>query len=143
MPNSREVGAVKSNEFSTDIDQALGEIDELIEGWNHRLSFSNLALSERYLKGNLWIVIEFADGGGKDYRALLQRELPVLGSERKTHSLRGGVARERGSFKLDGYAPIGGPYRYDDLVFVENVEFMNEKKRFVPIPSLVWLESPD
>lgn len=135
-----ETVAVKSSVFGEDIDQAFSEIDQLIESWNHRLSFSNLALAERYLNGNLRIVVDFTDRGGKDYRAVLQRELPILRSERNTQSLGSRAARECGSVEFDGNTCITGSYRYDHLVFVENIKLVDEKERFSPVPSLVWLE---
>jgi hypothetical protein len=56
-----------------DIDNALRELDELEKCWNNRLSFDNLRLAERYLKGELDIIITFRTASGDQFRAVFHK----------------------------------------------------------------------
>jgi hypothetical protein len=45
-------------------DDALHELDELLDRWENRLTVDNLALAERYLKGELRLIADMEEIGG-------------------------------------------------------------------------------
>ena len=68
-----------------DIDEAFSEIDELRQRWDDRLSIKNLALAERYLKGELefGIILEWQSDArvSEKYVAILERKFPFCGHD--------------------------------------------------------------
>lgn len=72
--------------------------------------------------------------GRKQYRAILKRELPVLGDqgERQDSRFFNEFREEPLSIKLHNDPGVCGPYRYDRLVFVEDVESVEPPEGFVP-----------
>jgi len=133
---------------------ALDELAHLRQRWNDRLTVNNLALSKRYIEGKLNLVVRCTrvrNGHPEEVRAILQRELPICRTESECPKTSHHFG-ELGSFfsseaVLGGGSHIGqkingivaGPYRYDRLVLVEDVELMESPKRF--IPSLVWFQA--
>lgn len=124
------------------IDGALDELSELLERWDNRLTIDNLSLAERYLKGELVVGVEFGcvDWGSQQFRAIYQRELPIGGVPVHHGGLYGFPARHR-KLHFEPEAAVGGPYRDNQSVFVEDVELVEGPQSAVP--SFVRLEPFD
>jgi hypothetical protein len=77
-------------------DDALHELDELLDRWENRLTVDNLALAERYLKGEIRLIVSFEKIGraDKQFRAVLQGVLPIAGVD--------GERKNRGSCRVSG-----------------------------------------
>jgi hypothetical protein len=122
-------------------DDALHELDELLDRWENRLTVDNLALAERYLKGEIRLIVSFEKIGraDKQFRAVLQGVLPIarVDGERKNRYLLGLPFDRQPEVQPNVF--IGGPYRYDRLVFVQSVKLVDHPKGFAP--SLVWFET--
>src|SRR6266498_5412668 len=54
---------------------------ELMERLNNRLTLDNLRLSERYVEGELHVLVHFVLGDGGEYVAAFQREVDGLSLE--------------------------------------------------------------
>lgn len=146
----RQAGTLYLQDVALDnLDDAFNEITQLEQRWENRLTFENLSLTKRYLEGELNILITWMVNAGsfsKKYCAIVHRELPqrpVLRSE--IDSLGGGFGKmlshagdHFGPIKGHSEASVGGPYRDDGLVFIEDVELMESPKGVVP--SLVWFQ---
>lgn len=115
-----------------DIDNALRELDELMECWNNRLTFDNLALRKRYLKGDLDIPILIIIGGSKKLLAVAHGER-TLGA--------GNLSNDAQNDFGNSHRGKPGPYRNDRLVFVGDVQFGDYPKGFAP--GFVWFEPAD
>ena len=125
------------------IDDALNEVRQLNESWHKRLTLDNPRLAERYLEGELIVVLEFRLLSGlglndKHYFAVYEREEPISGPEHNTGSrdrlisprdLRPGMHSDRS---------MRGPYRNNQVVLVDVVELVKPPERFTP--SSVWFE---
>ena len=62
--------------------QVVNIIRHLNERWEQRLTLDNLRLAERYVKGELHLLIHFRVGGvTEEYAALLKRKLPISGPQ--------------------------------------------------------------
>lgn len=63
-------------------DDVLHQTDELVERWNNRLTFNNLALVKRYVKGELWVHVHLQSkvgGKAEQFCVLLQGVHPDVG----------------------------------------------------------------
>lgn len=62
-----------------DFDDALYELDELMQRWKHRLTIRDLSLAERYLKGEIRLLVRLEEVGraGEKLRAVLQGVSPI------------------------------------------------------------------
>ena len=126
-----------------DSDDLLGELSEIEQRWNDRLTINNLSLAERYLKGELRLVacLQVGNGTDKQLRAILQGIFPIGGLNRDAgHDLLyvGPFWRQ---LKPNRDVLVGRPYRHDSLVFIQSVKLMDEPERFAP--SFIWLEFVD
>lgn len=121
-------------------DDALAEAAELADSWKQRLTLNNLALAERYLKGKLEVCLIFLiSGGGADAEygcAILKRIQAIRRFDIDAGKLDW-FSRPWGD-GLDGEMPVRGPYRNDGIVFIENVEVMDNPKGIAP--AFVWLK---
>jgi hypothetical protein len=122
-----------------EVENALDELAHLRERWDNRLTVNNLALAERYIKRELNIVVEWmpVDWGGIHLRAILQRKLLIGGREIDGLGRRSGeswecVGPEFGWIYSDANGAMSRPYRYDRLVFVEDVELVDAPQGFIP-----------
>ncbi len=122
------------------INDAFREADKLLEDWNNRITFDNLSLVERYIKGELVLFCEFirtspSSGRGKcradpmKYRAIFQGVF-VSGVDSNTGA--------KGA-NIDDSFLVCGPYRSEESVLVGVTKFMELPKRI--IPSLIWFQS--
>lgn len=121
-----------------EVEDVLNELAHLRERWDNRFTVNNLTLAERYLEHKLNIVFEWipAEWGGKHLRAVLQRELMIGGpqADRKGGQALGSIGEllpER-SHSIDLNGAMAGAYRYDRLVFVEDVQLVDAPQGFVP-----------
>ena len=127
------------------VEHALDKLADLRERWINRLTVKNLSLAKRYLKGELCVVIRWFIGpGNKECRAILKRELPVSRAQRERREGNASKIGERLTElrrHVDCQVTVSGPYRYDSLVFVEDIELVKSPKGFVP--TLVWFQVLD
>jgi hypothetical protein len=117
------------------INNALREIDQRVESWHNRPSLRRRALREDYLEGCLDLVVVlrfFSDVGDitqfKDWRIVIWGGGKVF--ERLDHS----EVVSLGSF-VDSQEPRViqfGPYRNDRIVFIGNIEGVDDPEGFVP-----------
>jgi hypothetical protein len=135
-----------------DVGDPFDQLDEAFERWRNRLTIDNLALSKRYLDGDLWIGVRFAriwHGVRTDYRAVLQGILTVGGANPNAgllhhlpqcvHQIALSCGDQRADVQVNN--GVSGPYRYEGLVFVQDVEAVDFPEGFVP--TWVWLETLD
>lgn len=119
-------------------DEVAREVRELCERFEKRLTFDNLAIAERYLNGELRIILLLGVVGPAPHLddveccAVFERELPICGSNPD----RGedGAGRE---LHLHDDAAVGGPDDIQDPVLVVRVETVQTPEGVVP--SLVRL----
>jgi hypothetical protein len=124
-------------------DDALHELDELLERWEHRLTVDNLALAERYLKGELRLIADMEEigGAGKKLRAALQGVCPVGWLDGYAEVLQPLPLPLDRQLDVQDHLLVGGPYRYDRLVFVQSVKLVDQPEWFAP--AFVWFETVD
>lgn len=120
-----------------DIDNALHDIEELAKRWGNRLTFETLALTERYLKGEVSfaVVIDVSDMMPSKYVAVFKRKdlgRFVLPSPRKALGVYEGVRHPR---------EVGDNGNYCS-VFVENIHAI-QLEQVVVQPSSVGLHRFD
>jgi hypothetical protein len=110
-----------------EIDDALDEIDQLLECWENRLTIDNLALAKRYAKGEMGMGIEvrLEENHTKQFVAFFERK-------RCSHSMAGGDARSINSLEI-------GANGDDGAVFIDHIEALQAPEGF-PAPSTVWLQ---
>ena len=149
MQQSQDENGVTGDSFAKfpaeGVERLFGELDELRKRWDNRLTINNLAFAKRYSESELRLVLNIRvshlAADGKDYCAVFQGILLVGGVDEEGGELDGRIFPR----DLHNYAQINasarGPYRYDRLVFVQNVKLVELKDRF--IPSVVWLEPLD
>lgn len=129
------------------LDEALDKLAELRQRWEQRLTLDNLALAERYIKGELRILVHLRSRLATDlgrypeeYCAIFERVLPVGGPNSDRHreilgdnQIGGQIGNivERASGIQDD-APVSYADRYQELVLIRNVETMETPKRFIP-----------
>lgn len=121
-------------------DDGVNQIRELMERWKHRLTAHNLAITERYAKGELRVLVEFS-------------LLPMRNSVKFCALFEGICPRENGwnghydllrsAGELEGNASgqMGGTTNKKQTVFVAIVKQMQTHQVF--IPSSVRVESVD
>ncbi len=73
-----------------DLKDAFGEIDELVERWENRISVNNTSFSERYLKGEMKIAIVFQSFRvcAQEHIAIFERKDLVSGSKVEEEDVR-------------------------------------------------------
>lgn len=122
--------------LSEDIDDALYEVDELLERWNNRLSIDNLSLAKRYADGALNIAILWSrsipDVKTEYFCTVFQRELDVGRSDeqrRRNHllCLPGHIHSE-----ANPNINVGRPHRDKKGMFVKNVHLMESPEIVYP-----------
>jgi hypothetical protein len=130
------------------IKDSLDDIAKMEQSWNDRLSFKNLVSAKRNIESKLKPLLDWhhpIEVGGYKLRAILQGIHPVGGAGEEDREVCG---REI----LLSYQPVPltlhegrqvdgvecGPYRYDGLVLIENIEVMKLHQRF--IPTWVWFQ---
>jgi hypothetical protein len=125
------------------VNHALDELAHLRKRWDHRLTVDNLALAKRYIDMELRIVFAWQDGA-HEYRAILQREFPIPGGSHRNKKVWSSHPDFWGrvtDIRTKDHGALSGPYRYDRLVFIEDVELVELPKGFVP--TLVWFQILD
>lgn len=72
-----------------ELEGVLSEARQIIKRWNHRLTFENLTLTERYLNGELVAIVCIHILGSfkhtEDLCAIFKRKLPIPWSEHEPH----------------------------------------------------------
>jgi hypothetical protein len=131
---------------SEDIDDALREVDELLEGWNNRLSIKNLAIAERYAEAVLEFGIVFVARVGDqltptDFVAVFERKLPINSAH--PHHRGGRVVFGARSPNVELYSEhlMRCGHGDEQLVFVGDVETVQTPE--CVLPSEVRLQSLD
>jgi hypothetical protein len=125
--------------------EAFDKLDKLTERWNQRLTLDNLALTERYLKGELRIIVNLRQvvaALGRDfeeYCAIFQRKLPVCRAN--TYRQRniwwydqfGGQVGDvvEGAGKVENEALVCHAHGHQELVFIRDIELMETPERVV------------
>ncbi len=125
---------------SEDLNEAFGEIDELLERWHQRLAVKNLALAKRYLENKLEFVLVIRAGPeAKQYVAVFQRKVFLVGREgnRDGREKSPVKAVRHLEFPLD--VGVGASDGYQQPVLIDDVEFMKTKDG-IAAPSIVRLQ---
>lgn len=136
---SRQAGALPrafENVSGENPDDAFREIDELLEGWDNRLTINNLAFAKRYIDGELGVGVHFRIWDQtftlyEEYVSVFQRKLPVGGVDGQFH----GRPREIGSWKR-----CNAPREIDDNVAVASGD---GNQQFVLIDDVNLVEAPE
>ena len=130
-----------------DVEDALHELDHLRERWANRITVNNLILSKRYVENKLKLIVLWRSVGvGKQYRAIIQRESEpgafhpcvddLRRSRDRTCSLEPfasvGISHKPERLKGDAQTDVSATYRYERLVFVQNVESVEAPESVVP-----------
>jgi hypothetical protein len=117
---------------------ATNQLHKLLEGWDNRLTFENIA--ESYLKAKLRIVVELRAIFGlhsEHFCAVFQR----AGDTDETAIVTYGKCSDRNDPQLNNNHRIDSSERYEQAVFVKNIQLMQPAERVVP--SLVRFKTPD
>jgi hypothetical protein len=131
--------------FLKDGDGALGEICELAERFDNRLTLNNLRLAERYIDGTLNLLVE-ARWGAMDFNIVFHREDPAKlvrsscvhhqgtpAGARAEHSDRAiRPLKHAGDANFRDNAQGCGGYRYDGVVLVNDIKPMESPSNLVP-----------
>lgn len=138
MSGSPEYGSFK------DIDNALDEIDELLERWNNRLSVKDLRFAERYFNDRMelgLVYVRRAAPVGEQYCAVFNRN-SVTGLEGQAREADRLVS-EAGKHKVRHKDGLGmhRQNRDEESVLVDDVETVQLPKRFAAIRSTVRLQT--
>jgi hypothetical protein len=142
------------------LQESLDSIGVLVERGNQRLALDNLALAERYLEGELRVLVhfvEFSEGDFVERCAVFERKQPVGGFDRDgvVGNLVSEVGREYGAFlfrhgverlphELADVHPetaVGATDRNDEAVLIAPIKFMELPEQVVP--ASVGLCGPD
>jgi hypothetical protein len=119
------------------------KITKMLELYQQRLTLDNPRLVERYLKGEIHILVRFGFGHSKQFIALFQREMNISGPDVDVHFGKSQPDfRENGllshhSTEIDG--AIAGPDAYQKAVLVDSVKAI-EHGKVSSISSIVWFE---
>lgn len=128
---------------SKNVDDALGEVDELLECWNNRLSVENLALTKRYDEGTLNIAFLWhrpITSFETEYLCtVFQRELDVSGPDEKRGKDNLLVLPRDIHSNLNSDVGVCGTNGYEQTMFVQDVHLMDAPE--VVYPSLVRLKA--
>jgi len=123
---------------------ALYKLDGLSQRWNERLTLHNLALSKRYIEGEVSLHIHFfrrLELEPKQFCAVFQGVLRVGSIE--DHRVGGDIRKDmpdcRSQVDLD--MSMGGPNSNQETMFVYDVQLMDEPQSIVP--AFVWLGGLD
>jgi hypothetical protein len=106
--------------------QVVNQITKMLEDFKNRMTLNNLRLSERYIKGELHIFIQFSLAGS-DYVAIFERFPDVGGSEATdaAEATRPIIGDEKTHFhKVDGRDE-------QSVVLVGNVQFVESPEHVV------------
>ena len=116
--------------------QVVNIIRHLNERWEQRLTLDNLRLAERYVKGELHLLIHFRVGGvTEEYAALLKRKLPISGPQEdvERRELFSDVGRPQFmNVRPDVEAMVSGAYGQEGTVLVDVVQLVDAPERIVP-----------
>jgi hypothetical protein len=125
------------------VDDAVNEVGKLMEKWKNRLTLDNLRLSERYLEGNLEILVHLVEqigGCAKNHCAVLKYREPVSGGDGRSdlhqYTLRGKRVRKVNCGILHSASD-----HKKEAMLVADVELMEFPE--VVITTIVGLEGPD
>jgi hypothetical protein len=135
-------GELAEDSLREDADDTFGEVDELLECWQNRLTFEDLRLAEHWAKGELEFVVFIEllsgamEGKSSNFVALFQGEKRLPRFE----ASQGRAIRQTVAGKNPERVEQR-PYRGECLMFVESVEFMDEPERLAS--SFVWFEPAD
>ena len=117
----RVFGQTALQERLESADESVNKIRHLVECFNNRLTSGNLRLSERYVNGELKVLVVFSVSAGRnvnDYVARFQYERFLIPEQQGSHC---------------GYPPLvqqsGGGYQ--ETMFVDSVEFVDMPERIV------------
>jgi hypothetical protein len=133
------------------LDCVARELDELIERGNNRLTVNNLTLSERYLKGELQVLIAASARSGSNthnFRVIVQRKLPISRLEKDSWEV--GQLREDAAFdelsesfaEVHANVCVRGPYGNNHSVLIQDIQLVDAPENCV-VPSVIWLEPLD
>lgn len=114
-----------------DLRDAFREIDELEKCWNDRLSLNGLRLSKRYLQGKLDIGFTLVRDTD-EFLAVVRRNAGVGSRKYRNHTPDG---------FCNGDRTKAGPYRNDSLVFIKNIQLVDNPEG--KVPGWVWFEPVD
>jgi hypothetical protein len=120
---------------------ALREIDQLRQRWDQGLSVKNLALAERYLKGELefgFVFVARSPVGDvtAEFVAIFERKLPAVGLAPLHRGRTEAVKSWPVNVELYSKHLMGRGYRDEDLVFVGDVETVEFPELVVPISTV-------
>jgi hypothetical protein len=142
LPSAQEPNFVQSS------DEVANKVRRLIEKWNDRLTFDNLRLSERYLKGEIHILICFRYGDSGEFVATIQREFSERLSVKEARQFSGGVFIfnpetvfiSRDCFWRHTMGRITKSDCKQKMMLVDNVEAVDMPQNCAT-SSLVWFEN--
>ena len=140
--------AQKSSAIPND---GVNQVDHLLKRFNDRLTLKNLRLGERYVNGELHVLIYFrVRGSSMEFVASLQRDIPVgprWGDE---------FDARQGRMSNPEYISQIGPVTFRDAaslvrcsdsqqqtVLIDNVKLMQTPEKVISIPTFVWFDCVD
>lgn len=130
---------------SEDGNQVADNIEHFLGHFEDRFTLDNPRLVERYLKGELLVLVDFVvRAANVKAMACFQREEVIGGAQGQVHGREQLLCRLPHSphqFRTDAYAFEGRACGQDQAMLVDTVQAMKLPKRIVP--SLVWLDSVD
>ncbi|MFZ0890720.1 MAG: hypothetical protein WA005_19950 [Candidatus Binataceae bacterium] len=137
-------------------DNAINQVNDLVQRWNHRLTLENLTLAKRYVEGHLRILIQFRrlerDDPAGEFCAIFQRkdtpgsghaevENPLSNFHKGLEFRNGDVHVGERKTRIYENIPGRDACCYERAVFICDAEAVEIPERCVP--SLVRLERSD
>lgn len=126
------------------LQQAIDFIQQSAKRWHNRLSLDNLRLSERYLEGELQILVLFKvfGVGFEEYCAILNRRLLSLDALEDGRNLVGSVHSSEQAAHVELKACRVGIDHDKHAVLVENVQPVDQPQ-MLSVPTTIRLERVD
>lgn len=127
-------------------DDGLDQIRHVVERFEQRLRLDDPRLAERYVKGELHVLVRFSIGGiDKEYVACFQRAKLVSRSNKKWDGgkvpIGEGTLHHLAHMRSEVHAAKSRAHGEQQTVLVHNVKLVDLPEKV--IPSLVWFETVD
>jgi hypothetical protein len=133
---------VTSEKRREDVEYALRLVDQMAERWENRFALDNPRFVERYVEGELRLVVRCRRSGpsldSEECVAVFERELSVSRAERKGRIGDGLIQPRDGHFRVDDYRGVCAADGEQKPMLVGRVETVQTPEGV--IPSLVWLQ---
>ncbi len=117
-------------------DRTVRMLNELSERWNNRLTLDNLRLAERYVEGELCIILH-ARLANEECVAVFQRHLEIRQRKTAGYALSEEFVNPHG--QVNGALRDGNEGCQQSMVLVGNVQFVDKPECVIFLPGTVWL----